>query len=221
MMRAGLSLSLALAAGIACSSNHPTRPFEGGAGISGASGAGGTQDSGVPGPTVVTFDQTINRNVDVLFMIDNSSDMVVMQTKLAESFSAYTDALKLIPGGLPNLHLAVVSSSLGAGTEPNIRGCAPGGDQGIFQSAQRGNAAAPQAASTPARASSSTPTAPPRTSRATSPTRSTASPPSAIRAAASSTSSRPCCARSAPTARPHPPRTPASCALTPTCRSSS
>jgi hypothetical protein len=138
------SLSLAIAAAAACSSSNPTRPFLSGVGAfggAGTSGGGGASGSGVPGQTVVTFPQTINRNVDVLFMVDNSLPMVVEQKKLVESFSAYTDVLKLLPGGLPNLHLAVVSSSMGAGSELNIQGCPRGGDQGIFQSAKRGDAA--------------------------------------------------------------------------------
>jgi len=45
------------------------------------------------------------------------------------------DALRKIPGGLPNVHIGVISSDLGAGSKPLANGgCpTPGGDRGIFQ----------------------------------------------------------------------------------------
>ena len=78
-------------------------------------------------------------DVDILFMIDNSSSMTVMQQKLAAQIPAFMTALQSLPNGLPNLHIAVVSSDMGApgDSTASIR-CTPEGDQGQFQ-----NGAAP------------------------------------------------------------------------------
>ena len=84
------------------------------------------------------FQQSVNNNIDIVFMIDNSSSMIPLQKKLTDNFPVFMNILKGLPNGLPNVHIGVVSSSMGAGRNPSIAGCAPGGDQGIFQSAQRG-----------------------------------------------------------------------------------
>jgi hypothetical protein len=117
---------------------------DGGAGHGGAAGAaagtagGGAGAGGQPGTLGYVFQQSVNRDVDILFMVDNSSSMKPLQDKLTASFSAFTDVLKALP--LPNIHLAVVSSDLGAGkyTAAEVPGCVHGGDQGRFQSAPRG-----------------------------------------------------------------------------------
>jgi hypothetical protein len=46
--------------------------------------------------------------------------------------------LRGFPGGLPNLHIAVVTSDLGAGPDYLIAGCNPGGDGGSFHAAAAG-----------------------------------------------------------------------------------
>ena len=117
-------VALLTAALAACSSNHGLSSDGGGG--TGAGGAG-------PGQTVFTFRQNINRNVDVLFMVDNSSSTSAQQSKLTATFSSYVDTLKALPGGLPSIHLGVVSSSMGAGRNPSIDHCPQGGDQGVFQ----------------------------------------------------------------------------------------
>jgi hypothetical protein len=115
------------------------------AGATGIAGAGGTGVAGMTGAagsgTTFSFSQSgINRNVDVVFMVDDSSSMELLQSKLTAAFPAYIDALKALPGGLPNLHIGVVSSSLGAGRDPSIFHCMPGGDQGVFRSNPLGGA---------------------------------------------------------------------------------
>jgi hypothetical protein len=60
-----------------------------------------------------------NRNLDVLVMVDNSSSMLLPQANLRTNFPMFIDALKALPGGLPNLHLAVISSDMGAGMGPS------------------------------------------------------------------------------------------------------
>jgi hypothetical protein len=75
------------------------------------------------------------RTIDILFTIDNSPSMQEEQNKLNQNFPIFMNELKKIPGGLPDVHIAVVSSDLGAGTGFMGGGaCArPGGDRGVFQ----------------------------------------------------------------------------------------
>jgi hypothetical protein len=128
----GMLLTGALAAG-ACNGSLNA----GNAGGGGTSGGGG----GAAG-TVFTFEASVNRNVDVVFMIDNSPGMPALQTKLVAAASSYFDVLKNLPGGLPNIHLGIVSSSMGAGRNPSIDGCPQGGDQGVFQTKPLGQTCA-------------------------------------------------------------------------------
>jgi hypothetical protein len=80
-----------------------------------------------------TFQETLNRKIDILFMIDNSSSMENSQANLQANFPRFMDVLKALPDGLPDLHLAVVSSDMGVG-HSDIPGCnASGGDNGIFR----------------------------------------------------------------------------------------
>jgi hypothetical protein len=74
------------------------------------------------------------REVDILFLVDNSPSMEQEQNNLTRNFPAFMDELKKIPGGLPNVHVGVVSSDLGAGPTPLMGGCGrPAGDRAIFQ----------------------------------------------------------------------------------------
>jgi hypothetical protein len=87
---------------------------------------------------VKNFQQSVNRNVDLLFMVDNSSSMRLSQTNLLNNFPTFMTTLQGAPQGLPNIHVAVVSSDMGAG-DGSIAGCdATGGNQGIFQYTARG-----------------------------------------------------------------------------------
>ena len=76
--------------------------------------------------------QSQNRQLDLIFMVDNSASMKPIQTKLAAQLPTFMQVLGAIPGGLPDLHVAVISSSLGAGAFGDVPGCAPGvpGDDG-------------------------------------------------------------------------------------------
>jgi hypothetical protein len=72
-------------------------------------------------------------NLDVLFMIDDSSSMASMQQKLAAQIPSFVSALEALPGGLPDIHIAVVSSDLGApGDSTTALGCTTVGDDGRF-----------------------------------------------------------------------------------------
>jgi hypothetical protein len=74
------------------------------------------------------------RDIDILFMIDNSPSMAKKQANLKKNFPFFMNELKKIPGGIPNVHVAVISSDLGAGTVRLANGGCPmvGGDRGVF-----------------------------------------------------------------------------------------
>src|SRR5262245_23752748 len=83
-----------------------------------------------------------NRNLDILFMVDNSSSMRMTQANLATNFPMFMDVLKNLPGGLPNIHVGVISSDMGAG-DGSIASCSStGGDNGVFQYTARGTCTA-------------------------------------------------------------------------------
>jgi hypothetical protein len=73
--------------------------------------------------------------LDVLFVIDNSGGMVDVRRDLPQIIAAFTDPLRALPAGLPDLHVGVVTSDLGAGSRPLASGGCPkiGGDRGILQ----------------------------------------------------------------------------------------
>lgn len=91
------------------------------------------------GPSLIQknrFQQSVNRDLDLLFLIDDSNSMAPLQAKMRARMPDFMDVLKGLPGGLPNLHVAVASSSLGAGVFANVTGCAQstsGNLEGLFQ----------------------------------------------------------------------------------------
>lgn len=74
----------------------------------------------------------INRDLDILFVIDDSGSMGEEQISLATNFGRFVAVLESIEGGLPNLHLGVVSTNVGAGPYA-ISGCSGNGDDGMLQ----------------------------------------------------------------------------------------
>ena len=94
-----------------------------------------------------------SRNVDILFVVDDSSKTARLQRNLIMNFPILMQRLE-DPPGLADLHLAVVSTDMGAG-DGSIAGCdANGGKNGVFQYAPRGTCGA--TASHPARRTSRT-----------------------------------------------------------------
>jgi hypothetical protein len=90
-----------------------------------------------PGPRATRY-LASNRNVDILFLVDDSSAMGLPQANLVRNFPALMTALENLPGGLPNIHIGVISSDMGAG-DGSIAGCDPsGGKNGVFQYTPRG-----------------------------------------------------------------------------------
>ena len=94
------------------------------AGIAGAvagativAGACGANVETPPGPddrqAVVELPATANRDLDLLFVVDDSVGGVEMQASFKASFPVLLDRLQRVPGGLPSLHLGVVTSDMG------------------------------------------------------------------------------------------------------------
>jgi hypothetical protein len=75
------------------------------------------------------------RKIDLIFMIDNSNSMKEEQENLARNFPAFMRELENIPGGLPDVRIAVINSDVGAGTAQRGEAgtCYPGGERGRFQ----------------------------------------------------------------------------------------
>jgi hypothetical protein len=108
--------------------------WDGRGGSGGAGGADPNRWRGVVNPS-------INRNVDILFMVDDSSSMDLQQANLIRNFPTFMTRLQ-DPPGLPNVHIAVVSQDMGAG-DGSIASCdATGGKHGIFQYTARGTCTA-------------------------------------------------------------------------------
>jgi hypothetical protein len=100
------------------------------AGTSGSVGTGGAAGTFVP-----------TRKVDMLFVIDDSSSVRLLQDNLNRNFPTFMQRL-MDPPGLPDLRIAVVTSDMGAG-DGSISGCdATGGKNGIFQYTARGSCTA-------------------------------------------------------------------------------
>jgi len=55
----------------------------------------------------------VNRDIDILFLIDNSPSMADKQVNLAKNFPKFIEVLSTIQGGLPNVHIGVVTSDMG------------------------------------------------------------------------------------------------------------
>ena len=90
--------------------------------------------------------QFTDKEVDILFVIDNSESMKHEQTNLAKQFPRLINALRSpkLGNGLPNIRIGVVSTDLGAGNKSDV--CAPGGDRARLQQYPKGGncAAAPK-----------------------------------------------------------------------------
>jgi len=74
----------------------------------------------------------INRDLDLLFVIDDSGSMAEEQASLTANFQTFINVLETLEGGLPDVHIGVVSSDLGAGPYA-IAGCQGDGDGGALR----------------------------------------------------------------------------------------
>ncbi|MCK5799435.1 MAG: hypothetical protein KAI47_19725 [Deltaproteobacteria bacterium] len=109
-------------------------------GVHGDTGVHG--DAGVLPPKKVTtkvYPQNVQKDVDILFMIDNSGSFEQEQTALQKAFPELIAALvnPKLGNKLPNLHIGVVSSDMGAGNY-GLPSCeVAGGDGGKLQNTPR------------------------------------------------------------------------------------
>jgi hypothetical protein len=76
---------------------------------------------------------TINRDLDLLFVIDNSISMKDEQDSLARNFPRFIEVLDSIEGGLPNVHVGVVTSDMGTLGGPPVSDCENRGDDGVMR----------------------------------------------------------------------------------------
>ncbi|HLL24836.1 MAG TPA: hypothetical protein VK427_22035, partial [Kofleriaceae bacterium] len=111
----------------------------------GACGGGGTMsgDAGDTRQVVATVRATANRDIDILFVIDDSRSMAGRQAKLAASIGGL-GRLVDAQGRLPNLHIGVITTDMGTtgsgvgAPGPQVGtigegGCALAGKDGVLQ----------------------------------------------------------------------------------------
>jgi hypothetical protein len=98
-------------------------------------------DGGVP--TLQTshwyFPQGLEKDIDILFVIDNSNSMAEEQQNLSQNFPKLIEALRSQSLGnkIPNVHIGVITSDLGAG-DYGLPSCEQaGGDRGKLQAQPR------------------------------------------------------------------------------------
>jgi hypothetical protein len=100
-------------------------------------------------PVVAELPATPNRDLDLLFVMDDTVSMVEVQNDLKVNLPRFVDRLRAVPGGLPNLHIGVISTDMGtkasgsATPAPAIGqlgqgGCAGTGKGGALQVGQVG-----------------------------------------------------------------------------------
>src|SRR5574338_377798 len=103
-------------------------------------------DAAMPDPSmpeVALVPVTVNRDLDILFVIDDSPSMIDKQSNLKNSFPVLDNTLSALEGGLPNIHLGVITTDMGTkGADettpgPSIGngpgGCAGSGKDGLLQ----------------------------------------------------------------------------------------
>jgi len=85
---------------------------------------------------------TLNRNLDLLFVVDDSPSMLDKQNNIKANFPKFIEVLNTIQGGLPDVHIGVVSSDMGTkGTADSAAGPAIGqiGQGGCSGTGKSGN----------------------------------------------------------------------------------
>lgn len=78
-----------------------------------------------------------NRKLDILFLIDKSPTMEDEQTALAANFPRFIESLSQVEGGLPSIHIGVISQDIGAGGLTVGQTCTGAGDDGRLLSQPR------------------------------------------------------------------------------------
>ncbi len=97
-------------------------------------GGGGETDRAL----VVDIPPVRGTELDLLFVIDNTENMTARQVALKASFQRLLSHLAYVPGGVPDLHVGVVSTDLGTGSMTwAVDGCSVAGDGAQLQSVPR------------------------------------------------------------------------------------
>ena len=84
-------------------------------------------------------DIPVSADIDVLFVIDNSASTSDKQALFAQNFPKFVQALDAFPTGRPNLHVAVIDTTVDIGVQgygPSCPSPDPA-DNGVFQVAPR------------------------------------------------------------------------------------
>lgn len=92
------------------------------------------------GEVITEFPVAVNRNLDLLFVIDQSQSMKNEQDALAANFQLLMDQITSSQYGVPNVHIGVISTNLGVGPYSNLSGltaCGVSGDGAILQNTPR------------------------------------------------------------------------------------
>lgn len=91
-----------------------------------------------PAPEVETGSvvEATRQNLDLIFVIDDSGSMKEEQESLAANFSEFIGVLDGVEGGLPNLHVGIVSTNVGGPVQSDDN-CAGNGDSGRFINSPR------------------------------------------------------------------------------------
>jgi hypothetical protein len=101
-----------------------------------ATGCADREDTGEDPCTVteqtMLFPIKFRLDLDILFVIDNSGSMQEEQDSLARNFDRFMAVLENIEGGMPSVHIGVVSTDVGTGTATS--GCTANGDNGVLRS---------------------------------------------------------------------------------------
>jgi hypothetical protein len=82
----------------------------------------------------------MSNDLDVLFVVDNSSSTQDKQALFASNFAALAQSLDSFPMGRPNLHIGVVSTTVGTGSDTDFGSSCPKAapsDDGLFQNTPR------------------------------------------------------------------------------------
>src|SRR3569623_167503 len=98
-------------------------------------GRSSTADAGPACVIQTTFASDNHRKLDLLFVIDDSAAMATLDAKLATAYPALAAAFAPQDQQPLDLHVAVVSASLGGGRFTDVPGCeagSPGDRQGRF-----------------------------------------------------------------------------------------
>lgn len=109
----------------------------GGSGAKSDAGGGADANADAGGSGNLTGTLVQNRELDILFVIDDAN-IVSEQQKLVTQMPVFIRALQALPGGIPDLHVAVISADMGADTGGTNIGCSASGDDGIFKNSPQG-----------------------------------------------------------------------------------